>query len=412
MKVDVFSLCVYISTFGISAFCFYKSECVHNKKQRDIFAFLGIIILSIIAGLRDETVGRDIRVYVSNYFTEFLSVNSISEAFYHVRFTQLEKLYVILVFLCTRVSSNIASILFMLQLLTVLPVYLAAKIWCKRYNTPVYLCMVVYMFCFFNNSLNVMRQSISAAFLFLAYSIFFNRDYAYADESGDALLKRYLNPNLYYKKIWVEVIICLLFAFGIHKSALIGTLLILFATWISRRKNKIFCFILVFLMPILTIKIFSLIGHKIFTSTSLLYYIDVFCLKTEKTSWMLDTYTNTLVFDFLSRFIVTVIVILALYSTKNIKRNRVECIVNQKYICILGFIIYAEIWILYKTLYGGRISLYCDFFLISLIPFVFNKIIKPRYCAKYVMILALFIYWVLIVFGGGLADSNIYRFRF
>ena len=104
--------------------------------------------------------------------------------------------------------------------------------------------------------------------------------------------------------------------------------------------------------------------------------------------------------------------ILFLFSTKSIKRNRVECIVNQKYICILGFIIYAEIWILYKTLYGGRISLYCDFFLISLIPFVFNKIIKPRYCAKYVMILALFIYWVLIVFGGGLADSNIYRFRF
>ena len=173
MTIDIFSVVLYITTFGIATTLFYLSESKNHWKCI-IFSGMAIFLLCFIAGFRDDNIGRDIQSYVKNYFEAFHNTHSYSQALTLVQYTQLEPLYVLLLFITSRFTGDLWLILFSLQLLTICPVYLAVLKWNKELHISIGFAMAIYILVFYNNSFNIMRQSVAAALIFLGttYLIF------------------------------------------------------------------------------------------------------------------------------------------------------------------------------------------------------------------------------------------------
>lgn len=103
----------------------------------------------------------------------------------------------LLVYFIIKVFNSIYILQFVIQLLTIWPIYIGLR---KRNKNDLWLGMLTYYCMFYNNSLNIMRQSIAVAFIFLAFQ------YLFSEEK---------------KKFIVLLIVSCLF----HNSALLGVLI-------------------------------------------------------------------------------------------------------------------------------------------------------------------------------------------
>ncbi len=220
-----------------------------------IFILIAILIPSIIAGLRSTSqgFGSDVRAYVipavrdASYmdFNSFMKT-SINYAGY------IEPGYMILIYLCTRISSSPNFALFVLQFLTILFVALFA--YKNRDRTNMTFVMSIYMLTWYCFALAIMRQSLSVAIIL--YSTTFFQD------------KEYFKTLLWF-----------LLAISFHSSsfialALYGLIFISQSKMLNKKKNIIYflyCFVLIvcalffqqivylftYVIPILSEKIYN-----------------------------------------------------------------------------------------------------------------------------------------------------------
>lgn len=165
----------YLGTFILSLTFVYYSEraILHNKMKKFLFlSFVAIFLPCLLAGIRGASVGTDVRVYVipqydrAQAYSNFLSYYAVSNC---------ELLYAALVFLCAKLQLGVTVLMFLVQLLTILPIYLIGVK--KRENLSMTFLMLVYYFLFYNFSLNIMRQSIATALLLLALIYFEENNY-------------------------------------------------------------------------------------------------------------------------------------------------------------------------------------------------------------------------------------------
>lgn len=188
------------------------SSNVRRQRLGKALIILLILIFSLIAGLRDYSVGTDISYYG---LPSFYKAQRLSAANYFVTDgTILEPLYVVLNFAITRIFNNYGIVLFALQLLTASFVLL--RLCDYKYTGKIWLGVLIYNCFFFPISLNIMRQSVAMAMLFYATRYIFGSEI-------DAKIKRY-----------VCIVIC---SMGFHVSGAIG-FAILFIYHLYSRKTK------------------------------------------------------------------------------------------------------------------------------------------------------------------------------
>ena len=232
---------VYLFGFLISILIIAYAQ----KKSKLTFTLLSIIAILIpcfIAGFRAKTIGTDVLVYVDPLKNAAINSKNITEYFNSYWFHLWKHYYVsnyeigfsMLVYIVAKLFGNIQSVLFFIQLLTIVPLYLALVP--KRKEHPIWLAMAVYYLMFYNSSLNMMRQWIAMSFLLLAF-------------------KSFTNENK--KRGFVYFIIAYLF----HSSALIGVI-IYFAYKFIYRQNKIVFMISKKIIPknIISVTFLSLIA--------------------------------------------------------------------------------------------------------------------------------------------------------
>lgn len=196
---------VYIFGFLASLSMIYYAE----KRQflgtnAKVSVFFALLIPCLIAGLRHKTIGTDVQGYVENLFQTAESAGSFSD-YFQSGYTQFgwdymavkdtEFGFALLTFLIQRIFGNMQVLLFVLQALTVIPVYKGLRAFEK--TQPVWLGMAVYYLMFYNQTFNMMRQWIAMAVLFYAFQFLVNKS---------------------YRKYFVFVLIAWLF----HASALFG----------------------------------------------------------------------------------------------------------------------------------------------------------------------------------------------
>lgn len=152
---------VYICGFIASIILLALSDKI-VKKQRWGLVVPALLIPCLIAGLRASSIGTDTEGYLVPMTKAALFADNYKEYMDSSWYRIWRNLFVrdyeygfsFIVYLFAKMFKSVVAVQFVVQLLTVLPIYFAA---CKtKYKT--WICMAVYYFIFFNTSLNMMRQ--------------------------------------------------------------------------------------------------------------------------------------------------------------------------------------------------------------------------------------------------------------
>lgn len=68
---------MYVLIFGVSAGFIYCSEKTQSKLLKRILIILALLIPSILAGLRDYSIGNDVLLYGNKWFERSCMYNSL-----------------------------------------------------------------------------------------------------------------------------------------------------------------------------------------------------------------------------------------------------------------------------------------------------------------------------------------------
>ena len=166
-------MAVYLIGFALSAALIALAQ----KRRTWVFVLLSVLALLIpclIAALRAQHIGTDTMVYAKPMTEAAIVADGWGDYYGSYWYQVWRNMYVrdfepgftALVYVVAKLFRNLSSVLFVLQALTVVPIYLAL---CRdRKQFPVWLGMLVYYLLFFNSTLNMMRQWVAMAFLILA----------------------------------------------------------------------------------------------------------------------------------------------------------------------------------------------------------------------------------------------------
>ena len=173
---------IYIVFFLISCFLIWLSEKSPSRNIGNFFAFIAILLSCILAGMRADTIGTDVRTYVEPMYNAAKQSSSFSsymgQRWYVIwRYMYVNKFeigFTTLVYLTEKLGGSLGTVLFFINALIVAPIYLGLKRMNKPY--PVWLGMLIFYLLFYNTSLNLMRQWIAMAVLFYALSCLINNE--------------------------------------------------------------------------------------------------------------------------------------------------------------------------------------------------------------------------------------------
>ena len=203
----------YFVTFGISAtFCAYGEYLSHRKKRKmgQFFILLAVLAVSILAGVRDLNIGTDIWTYGE---WAFKAARYNSNLFSFIGYqADLELLYNVLVWIVTRFASDSHWLYFFTGLLTY---YFVMKgILNYKDEISITLAWMIFLFLYYGDTLNAMRQFISVAIAFWGLKFGFDGE---------------------YKKYILITVIAMLF----HNTAILSFFILLIALFL-RKENSIF----------------------------------------------------------------------------------------------------------------------------------------------------------------------------
>lgn len=208
---------VYLGGFFASCFILALIERWPSSSVGYWFwSAVALLIPCLIAGLRAETIGTDVLEYVKPLFL-LADDNRTLAGYYDDEWWRLwryegpgdfEPGFAVLIWVVTRLTGSLSAVLFAIQALTIVPIYLALVH--ERGRSPVWFGMAVYYLLFFNSTLNLMRQWIAMAILLYALRFL-----------DDKRPTRYL----------VAIVAAALF----HKVALFGVLVLVVHAFLERK---------------------------------------------------------------------------------------------------------------------------------------------------------------------------------
>lgn len=204
---------IYVICFLISGGFFWWSEKFYNKEQFKVssfFAIMGIITISLLAGARAPSIGRDINIYVTYAFNRINNYDSIMQVFQN---HSLEIGYELLIYLCTRISSNVHFLHFVSSIIITSGFYSFVKYFANDNKYSIYYGMMTYSLIYFNTSLNIVRQ-------FIALSIFL------------------FSIKYLFQKKHLKFLIFVLLATQFHKSAILGIAILVLYRILNTKKPK------------------------------------------------------------------------------------------------------------------------------------------------------------------------------
>ena len=167
---------IYIVCFFISCSFLWLSEKCKNKFARNGIVIVAILIPCLLAGLRADIIGTDVKVYVEPMYNAAKESHSLAAYMKQRWFVIWRYMYVdkfeigfsFMIFLIQKLGGSFAVVLFFIQVLIIAPIYIGLRKIRKPY--PIWFGMLVFYCLFYNTSLNMMRQWIAMAILFMAFS--------------------------------------------------------------------------------------------------------------------------------------------------------------------------------------------------------------------------------------------------
>ena len=273
--------------------------------------------------------------------------DSLGSLFAYSEFIK-EPIYWVISYFIRKITDSSQVFLFVIQFITIGPIALLA--YEKRKELPVSIMMTVYMLMFYQLSFNIIRQSVAAAFLLLAYYKMVNKQY-------------------------IPAIIFGSFAVLFHNSGVIGvSLVLLIHVWINVQ-SRVLRITIVFLSIIIGIvflltwrQVTSWLVDKGYLNQVYDTYIDIFSGQVES-KW--TTFKSRTLFIEIFRIIGTAIFVLLLKGTHTGTEREIRML---KYAAVVSLIIYTIIAVGFNSTLGHRATIFLDYFQIPLFARYFPKV--------------------------------------
>ena len=328
------SIFLYYIVFGVATFFFIKADLAKNDKGVKVFVLLGVLILSYFASIRGVAVGWDTYDTVNTNFNKLKYYNSFSSLWSN-RDKIKEPIYWVISYIIQIVTDDSRVFLFVLQLLTVGPIAIVA--YENRKKCSISIVMVAYMFLFYQVSLNIIRQSVSAAFLLLAASKLLNKSYFKAAIFG-------------------------LVALLMHNSGILGIVLF-FAIFIivgnENTKVRIYTMTMCVCVGIVVLvfwqSIFNYLAETNVLRGNYDSYISI--MSGEEYSKYTVFSSRNIVFEAL-RFIGIIILLFVLQGNHSASDRDVRIL---KYSIVVSFVMYSIINLVLKSYLADRMSMFLDY---------------------------------------------------
>lgn len=188
----------YAIAFSISfffAFLVEKSKRLSKNRYANIMLLLlAVLIIALLAGLREKTVGTDLHIYVDKYFDAAVQSKSVQDFFNAYIDESVEPGYKLLTYAVSRASSSSGLLYFFIELIDAS--FVMGALWKNRTHCSISLGWVMYLLMFHNYTYNLVRQTMAVCACFYAFTFIRERK----------LLKH---------------ILCLAIAFSFHRSAIL-----------------------------------------------------------------------------------------------------------------------------------------------------------------------------------------------
>lgn len=350
----IFTFVIYMSTILVSTFFVYCAENSLKREKRSLyffFSFLALFISSMLAGIRSNAVGVDVRTYSVPWFN---MARSYSDFFSYYIATGAEIGFAFVVFFATKIFNSIIAVHFFIAFIQALPIYIVAYIYRDRQN--MYNTMFVYYCLFYLMGFNIMRQCIAASFVLLAFCFLNKKDYK-------------------------KAILCVFLACLFHNSAVIGIVFIIVSFFLSKIKSKSLRF---FAMLVIATALFLIMAnwYNLFDEAinigilpeKFRTYLNVFSGSRSDKSYMFDigkvTYLEC-VYKYICFFV-------PLFFITYYKRSLNRLQKGGMYATLMALLVYALFFIFFKSGYGYRISTYGEYFLLIYIPAAFKYDAKHK----------------------------------
>lgn len=331
--MDIFwSICLYYLIFFIAFCLFFVADNINNNTKAKLYIMAGVLVLSAFAGARDLSVGIDTYRTVIARFIMVESTSGIEDIV-----AIKEPLYRYMSFFLHKITDNPCIFLFVIQLLTAGSV--AASLYKLRKKAAISIGMTVYMLFFYQYSFNIMRQSLAAAILLFAFV-----EYLQGSNLKSVLLA-FLSMQF-------------------HSSAIIGIALLIIITMIAKIENKN-ARTKVILLSILT-GVSFLLNWKILlsflVSNNILidHYFVYGAIFSQEVGYGLH-YINAGGTVFLSVFGRAFGLLLILFMLNGKEKMDDFVVRTLEYSCIVSFILYSALYLMFNTGLGHRLVLYLDF---------------------------------------------------
>ena len=165
---------IYIICFFLSSFIIYITQ---NKKRGSIQGcIIAVFILSILAGLRAHHIGTDTIKYPFEAFEAACATESFFDLFIwtQINLSMKEIGYVIFVYISSLITNDFNVFLFLTALVINSGICYFLYKESKRYKISMAIAWLSYCFMFYNQTLNIAKQSIAIAICLIAYVCYKN----------------------------------------------------------------------------------------------------------------------------------------------------------------------------------------------------------------------------------------------
>ena len=276
-------------------------------------------------------------LYAYPLYIKSQSYNSLIEFF---KASQVESGYATLVYFTSHVFESFQWLLFFTALIQIIPIYKCCAILKKELSIAY--PMLVYMCLFYVSGFNVMRQSISCAWLLLAYV--------------------YL-----YKKRYAGMALSIIIAATFHSTFVVGIAFIvlsIFFDHVRNLKTQVVVSFVSFLLFVCLMKywndILFLLGRYGFLSNDkIIGYSNLFGGNMKNSS--LFTIEIPQILECLFKIVFVMLVIAFRNKQSQIYKSWLAPL-------CLGIMVYLYFFFVYHMPYGYRISMYVEYYLILVLP--------------------------------------------
>ena len=353
---------IYIIIFLISAFFTYIAEKFLNNKNKKlfyIFALISIIVPAILAGLRANSVGTDIKVYILDDFKIAQKFNFTSFFNYSSR----EPAFLMIVYFCAKILNNFQFLLFFLQL--IIDIFVFMSCYNNRKNAPMWLTYIAFLCIFYNKGLNIVRQTLALSIVLFA----------------QVFIK---------EKKFIKYLITIIFACAFHITAIFALILYPINLLVSSKSKSIYKFLII----LVTVSFFVFYTQILsaFVSMGLLKARYLYYIGSEKATFELTT----------SLFKFFIVFLLLIYRGKILKNDEFNNYLI--YTLILDLVLW-HLGTFYN--YSQRLSFYLGYNVVYLIPQLSKNPQKKSRLLSYFIILVLLIGYSSIYYGVLKCDQTV-----